>query len=632
MSSGFKKDIDNAPIYGMNTVDHPAILKDGECELLVNAYPGNPPTIRRGCYFKKTAFYGLLLPLMPAKYLNNDDGDYFFSIAYAVEDGYNIQIIELNERNEQLCIFNFLSSEVKPFFSMLNAHGYTYVIMDKAALSAFRTWDAANLNLGLGNKVIEEDGLTVRDMCISLGAYVNQTKDETHEVGGLTSGKFYGYAFTYVRRVDAAAFATESVIAGIILPAGMTGKVPRVAITYKPGVVEGIENVGSREVVEVEGNSNAVRLYRDSCSDHTAAIKQGATHIRIFRTNGQATSEDAVGATKYWLVDIPIAGNASGGYTPAMSGGEFIDIQSDASLALETNTLFMDKYAVAPYAKFALYHNGRMHLFGITGYNGFSMFSETVGGDGCTDLSLAVQHPQKWASMFKPTEYIVDCEHGDSLKDSGIAAIDKDIIYFKESKIYSLFGGDPNLTTVECISGEVGCAFPYTITNCEIKGVFGKCILFLSKKGPYVIQEGGSVTPFTQFKIKELWPEHSKELFDLLENQYEYAIRNCFAAFHNNVWWIFYRNYTGTSKIFGYYFDPALATSSDAPQGPFQFEFASGVNDAYPVCFANKNDREATTLCITGDETFLVCDFLGNTNDDDTNTVKYEDEIEVEAT
>jgi hypothetical protein len=229
-------------------------------------------------------------------------------------------------------------------------------------------------------------------------------------------------------------------------------------------------------------------------------------------------------------------------------------------------------YAEAPPAAFIEYCKGRVFLMDTTG---IVYYSESIGGDGGTDLEAAQAQPQPWASLFKPTSYRIDCDYIDGQLSSGMKKLGDDLFFFKERKTFALFGGDPASAAVSPVSDKVGCAFPYTITKCEIKGLFGKCLLFLGNDGPMVMQEGGRIRAFSEFKIKELWPEKSLELYSELDLDYDWIVHNCSAAFYKNTWWILYQTKAGVNNIFGYYFDPDLEAESNAPHGALEFQFAS---------------------------------------------------------
>jgi hypothetical protein len=296
-------------------------------------------------------------------------------------------------------------------------------------------------------------------------------------------------------------------------------------------------------------------------TDSYIAYLNGATHLRVSRSLEQNTEALAQGATKFFLMDLPVLESA----TPT-----FDDTTSNTTLEGETNQLITG-YSVAPPAAFIEYLKGRLYLMAV---DGKVYFSETVGGDGGTDIETAQAYPQAWTSLFKPTTYLLDCDFVDGQQATGMKRLGDDIFFWKERKIFAIFGGDPTSTPLSQVSNIIGCAFPYTLTKCEIKGMFGKCILFLGNDGPMIMEEGGRVRPFSEFKIKQLWPEYSQELYSELDTDYDWIIHNCTAAFFKNTWWILYQTKAGTSRIFGYYFDPDLATG-EAPNGPLEFQFAS---------------------------------------------------------
>jgi hypothetical protein len=294
---------------------------------------------------------------------------------------------------------------------------------------------------------------------------------------------------------------------------------------------------------------------------------QGATHQRISRTLEQDTEELARGATKFFVCDLPIL---TGSY-------DFVDVLSNAALEGEANQLITG-YSVAPPAAFIEYSKGRVFLMAP---DGKVYYSESPGGDGGADQALAVAYPQAWSSLFKPTLYFIDCDYVDGLKATGMRRLSDDLFFFKEKKIFALFGGDPTASARTLISERIGCSFPYTVTQCELNfGQFGSCILFLSNEGPMILQQGGRMAPFSDFKIKELWPDRERELYGELDTHYDWIIHNCTAGFFRNIWWVMYRTYgtdgtDGENKIFGYYFEPNSSNSQNSVRGAFEFRFAS---------------------------------------------------------
>ena len=102
-------------------------------------------------------------------------------------------------------------------------------------------------------------------------------------------------------------------------------------------------------------------------------------------------------------------------------------------------------------------------------------------------------------------------------------------------------------------------------------------MLFISNLGPAVVQSGGNIRLFSEFKKKELWPKinhYTSELFEDLENQPTWILSNCSAVYVDNNWCIMYKTHAGQFRWFNYYFDPALSANPDAPRGTWVGEFA----------------------------------------------------------
>ncbi len=290
-------------------------------------------------------------------------------------------------------------------------------------------------------------------------------------------------------------------------------------------------------------------------SDHISGILQGATHLRVSRSLEQNTAELAEGATKFFLFDLPLIGSGS---------TTFEDTTTNATLGGELNQL-LTGYSEAPEGCFVEYAKGRLFIMNKSGK---VYYSEVPGGDGAYSADLSETYPQAWASLFKPLTYFLDCDSEDGQNATGMKRIGDDLYFFKERKTFALYGCDPLSTNVTMVSNTIGCAFPYTITKCELRGLFGNCLLFLSNEGPMVLSEGGRLRTFSEMKIKELWPDRSQVLYGLLDTDYDNIMNNCSANYFRNTWWVIY-----SGNIVGYYIDPAMS-SGDAPHGPFEFEFA----------------------------------------------------------
>ncbi|MFW6244833.1 MAG: hypothetical protein ACOC36_03005 [Fibrobacterota bacterium] len=346
-----------------------------------------------------------------------------------------------------------------------------------------------------------------------------------------------------------------------------------------------------RQIVTITAASANVQI--DLGQYPSAGIGAGATHVRVWRSRSGSSAEDVRGATKYFVADLPLDGDRY-----------HIDSLSDASLAGELNQLGSYDYTSAPKGSYLEYLKGRMWVLSVTGV---AYFSEIPGGDGKTDEKLAQESPDKWATMFKAVSYRVDLDSADGSDATGMTRMGDDLYFFKEKKVFVIIGGDPTIAPATVISDRVGCPFPHTITAVDLKDSFGKAILFLSNEGPMIITEGGHLRAFTEFKVKELWPEHSTELFGDLADQKDHIRQNCFAEFHENTWWIFYKTYSGVYRIFGYYLNPEVQRSEQSPRGAFEVRIESGLYEG-----VNLVPIHSSRAIILGryDEDLVLIDFL----------------------
>lgn len=611
---------------GMNDLDHPTNLGDGECELLVNAYPGNPLRMREGIVAVNNLVpkeKSLLLPGTSFKPTigNNQNLSLYY---WMLQDGLSLGHGDTNDLNYSLLRIPVVSGgagwvdgdpEVDntgilckarfagTHFKFLKFNNYLYCISDAtyaAFLRAGKTYDGWLTSYPKGNKVIEEDGKTIRDMCISAQMqWPYFVPSFTTEDEGLTLNKHYVYHFAYVRRDDLAAYiegkGVNEISSKVILPAKISNLVdydlltvtyrPKTTTVFNPGVAESISFENDTVIISVltmetpadshiEGMTFSPFHESVSSTQYDEAIAQGATHLRIYRTLGQSTMVEAKGASAYFICDLALDNALSSYY----------DNRADASLELETNQL-MKGYTDAPQGMFAEYAKNRLWVSGVPSTPGYVFYSETPGGDGFTDIEYAMLYPQKYANMFKPAQYMIDCDHNDGIADSGIVQLGDDIYFFKASKIFVLYSSDPNINTVTRLSATLGCPYPLTITVCELNGLSGSNILFMSNKGPARISMGGKLELLTNFKIKELWPQYKDSIHaalffdrsDYVIGELEQLNWTITAEFFNSTWWLFgvpVKSLGGTviKEPIGYYIDPNVSIDSNAPQGAFKFE------------------------------------------------------------
>jgi len=584
---------DSAPIHGMNTVDDRRTLPEGQCFRLLNAFPGNPPLIRTGCPGQlKTSTDEYDTFQQPATFFifSDDTEDYGICWVYnSNTDLYYLARFQVDGSDE---IYKLGAAAVTtPSFGFLSLFDNMYCFVDKV-LSSWQSDTHA-----LSHKIIE--GTTVvRDMCISEAGKMYGVPAEA-SCGYFPKSIFVGYGFQFVRRNDAAAFTTGANSASVILPPGITGQ-PQNIETFLPGVCIGVSDTDNNQTIGTGTDDNRmfeINLSSDSLAyipEIINAIAQGATHLRVFRSHLFASEELATDATKFFVVDIGLDG------TLVYCDVGVTQEQDDASL--ETNQL-LTGYTVAPYGCFSAYSKGRLFIMAP---NGMVYYSETPGGDGFVDSDLAQEYPQYSTSLFKPLSYFINCDSADGIPSSGMEILDNDIYFFKESKIWVLYGGDPTATAVTLLNGgKIGCPFPYTIIPVNVAG-YGNCIFFMSNLGPALITSGARIQLFPPFKILDFWPDLSSELFGQLKTQHDTVIKTCSALFFKNTIWVFYENSGGDKKIYGYYFSP---TNTDE-QGPLEVELA--LESLYGNISAIESKSLRAMLLGKSDDKLVVTEFLAN--------------------
>lgn len=295
-----------------------------------------------------------------------------------------------------------------------------------------------------------------------------------------------------------------------------------------------------------------VTIALPSAAELTIATDQGATHLRVYRTDHATTKEIVDGLNHRFLVDLPLYGTYF-----ALS---YVDNTSQAALEGETNYVTTTNYTDPPKGRFIATAGGRVFIGGDPSFKGRWWYSEIAGGDGGT--SYAEQVPMKYASMFNLRSMWVDCDPDDGQVDTGCAVLRDDIYLFKERKIFMLRNSDITAKP-ERVSAEIGCFFPNTITVKTFPG-YGEIVFFISQEGPAIIRAGGSVELLPGYTIKELWP--GGELINKTtgESMNEYTRERVFSVVHQNTIFVLYGdsedvapdNLLTTNRNFGYHRSP----------------------------------------------------------------------------
>ena len=578
---------DSAPIQGMNTVDDPRRLPDGQCVRLLNMFPGAPPIPRNGCQGSYKTFIDktdqFRAPIIAFGFRGS-------ATVYAVGWIYNATTVTYSLASWPIdgsgAFTSLGAAQVSgPRFGMQSIFSNIYCFVS----SQLTSWKSDTQ--ALGNKVVEAYNI-VRDMCIAEPGAISAI---SQSIGGGTfvAGNIFDYGFQYVRRNDATAFAAGANSANVILPSTITGQ-PQTVSTFEPGACIGVEKVANRKYITITDPNNTVNFTIDPTSaGYIKAVAQGATHLRVCRTHpAAATVEDAQGLTHFFLVDIALDGSTA-----------YPDTTSDAALQDEENQL-LTGYTEAPAGCYAKYFKGRLFIMDLAGK---VYYSAAPGGDGFVELDMAQEYPQYAASLFAPLTQVIDCDSADGVVSSGIEILDNDIYFFKESKLWVLYGGDPSAATVTLLNnGTIGCVFPHTIVPSNLQG-YGDCIFFQSNLGPAIITSGGVVALLSPFKIIELWPDRNQsELYSQLVNPalYSSAIEKCTSVFFRNTLWILYQTIYGDKKIFGFYIDP----TGDGVAGALEMQLAIAAIFGFIVVYDEVNDK--AYLCGTSSNYLVITEFL----------------------
>jgi hypothetical protein len=189
-------------------------------------------------------------------------------------------------------------------------------------------------------------------------------------------------------------------------------------------------------------------------------------------------------------------------------------------------------------------------------------------------LAIANAYPQAWGSLYDINNYILECDTEDGQQCTGLVYDGNNLYAFKEKKIFMLIGADPSKYSMRRISDTIGCAFPYTITYNDNFNGFGRGVLFLSNEGPMFLGSTGQLTA-VPFKIKEFNPSNAYEnvLYDSLETDYNWIIRNCSGAYAKKTWFIMYTLANGTHKTYGLYLNN-VPLGEGAPHGAYEIRLA----------------------------------------------------------
>ena len=597
-------------VKGMNSLDDPKILSDGEAVEIVNAIPGIPLKMRDGCegkvlyywrdtYYEKISGYVVSEPF----YMSIHDKEYVFFWTKDTVGGTNVTrrlwYIDLSD----------LLQNTPPAIQLLSVWGASFVPQE-VEFNFVRIGDIIYTRRKYGNNNMfaiefKSNNLTFAAREVPAADFtehpvLGQNSFDISANGIFTGSIAFGYSLTLVRRIDTAS--------------------PNPITTYAPGLIESPEAPSSRYGV-IMSNTSGFGLGINIIPVTTGVEEDnvyGFTHVRVYRTEnlyaslpnpggGMADPENQAhlaGATRYFVMDVPLSYFVNNGSVPTVA---VPDTVPPAALDGEMNQLQSFNYTFPPPDGYRmLYFKNRLFLMGE---KGAVYFSEIPGGDGGGDAEFAQVDKAKYSLWFKPLHWRLELDVEESTASTGIDYYGDDLYLFKENKVYMIIGSDPLGSPLRTVNDKTGCPFPDTITRAIIGG--REVLFYLGNVGPTLISEGGNSRPFTEFKVKELWPESKSRIWGGGANgQY------CSAAFWNNVLWVFYIGINlrlpdeTENKMFGY-------ISTDEVAGAFEIRIADLESKYTTGNLAITNDNRAIAISEAGSNIVSV-DFLGNAESCDT--------------
>jgi hypothetical protein len=610
---------DSNYVKGMNTVDDPKVLQDGECVELVNAYPAYPLKHRKGCKARSMLGVG-----------GAEGSKVFVWNADYVGAGGNIE-------HRDYLFFWAKPSEIREArHEDYRDGGWTHGGMGEytheelryvgaAPLPGNNEWGGSRIlyYVELGDRsVVIPKPLTYRDRarrfadiqqpCATAVCSFAAVDDVlyvttehmiiavTHDADGLygylvpTNGmrwftgsplvidnnqsagnnNAFGYAVTLVRRE-------------------LDSDRGNAVKTYTPGLIETPEIPAMRAAIfGSHPSGHTITIYRPGLSEEAVARNYyDYTHWRLYRTMdvGAAVTEDGgpalspaysqeekekivKGADMFFLADIPIDTES------------WQDTISPDALDGEMNQLTAFNYTFPPKPGRAFYHKGRLF---IGDDDGRVFYSEALGLDGGTDLAIAQEAQEKYAVWFKPLYYRLELERAGGLGVSGFGAINDDLYIFTESAVYMIPGGDPTRAPLVCVEDKYGCAFPDSVVRFKSGG--DEMLFYLSDYAPMAVTRGGYVGRFDKLKLCELYRSENGELALSKNTETEY----CTAANWDGCLWLFFKAAGGVDKVYGFQFDGGA-------EGAFRFEVNGNNGEyVYPIrAIAVGDDNKACAVTI----------------------------------
>jgi hypothetical protein len=222
------------------------------------------------------------------------------------------------------------------------------------------------------------------------------------------------------------------------------------------------------------------------------------------------------------------------------------------------------------------------------------MWLSTGGGFWLYSVGASqdVEYPQKYASLYNGSTQRIVCDPEDGIEDTGAVVYEGDFYTFKVSKVHVLDNSDPNNIPRD-ISLSIGCDFPNTITSVD-NTTLGRCVLFISNRGPAILRSGGVIELLSRHKLIELWPGgyfHVDQDTGLTRTD-EWK-RTVHANWYKNAWRVLVPGQS-IPTLYCFHTDP-----KDNTMGSFVDTVADDSTETYihdPVVIIVKNDNVAYAL------------------------------------
>jgi hypothetical protein len=356
--------------------------------------------------------------------------------------------------------------------------------------------------------------------------------------------------YDLIGSTDGCSSSTYALAPSLDAPINMT--------SFLPSDCDGVEDLDLRRSI-YPSVSAATAILVLTLPNTSAAVAQEATHLRYFRTLGDADADVAAGLSHRFIADISLSG------TIYDTSKIFVDDLTDGTLEGETNILDMTGVDVPPQGRYIIWAGGRLWIGGNPANPGYWF---------CSDTPTNLQYPKSAASRFMPGSLNVTCEPYDGQKDTGCCLLGGDLYFFKERKIFVLDNASAD-NVPRKISDSIGCACPQTLVTGDIPTLGGNCALFLSESGPAMLLPGGKVRLLVEHRISELWPSKTGFLKLASGLPTDWYTRNkIYSSFWNSTWYLFGGDSRDTEcqLIAGKYFGFQFGNDGESV-GAFQFTF-----------------------------------------------------------